>query len=213
MDRGSFDVIKQSENYTGKKYTDSHYERIWTLSSPKEALESLQDQEELKNLMQLIWYQRLQESKSVDQSRGDGRNVTERLSKEKIKEEMKRGWPSFEPGVTNGRVFEYSYSEGDPKKHDLIKDIAFDITPALSETEIALLPKEYLYKILSDQNIDSDKLSELFELCSKDNVKIICLLIAIDRGMVSLEEIKPGFDFDGIVEKIKKSLPGFNSDL
>lgn len=165
--------------------------------------------------MQLIWYQRLEEARKLDKESEEAGNPS-RIEKEEIvdiKNEMKRGWPSFEPGVTDERIFEYVYSAGNPEDLNLIKDINWFLSIAVNDSQLTLLPDEYLYIIVSDHNITPQKLRELFNLCSGDFKKITVVLTAIDQGIVKLEELNPQTDIEDLTQKVKNKVSGFTNDF
>lgn len=126
---------------------------------------------------------------------------------------MQRGWPSFEPGVTDERIFEYVYSAGNQEDLSLIKDIKWFLRLAVNETQQTFLPEEYLYIIVSDHSITPQALRELFNLCSGDFKKITVVLTAIDQGIVKLEEITSKSDIDDLTQKVKNKMPGFRNDF
>ncbi len=206
------DLIDATESQK-REYSDRHFERAWKLTSTEDALEILKEKEGLRNLRQMIWYQRIQEARKFDRSSGRGYNDHEKESKQKILEEMKRGWPSFEPGVTNGRIFEYVYSEGDKKNLDLYRDVVYYVETAVRDSEIAILPDEYAHIIVSRFGIDATKLNEIFNNCSKDFRKVVTALIALDLGIIKLEDISSGLDFDVLLRDLKKINPSIQTNF
>jgi hypothetical protein len=188
---------------------------MWRLMRTTEALEQIKNPEILKNLKQLIWYQRLEEARKLDQEREErGKSgVNEILEVMDIKGEMRRGWPSFEPGVTDERIFEYVYSAGNPEDFNLIKDTKWFLNNAVKNCPLSILPNEYIYIIVSDHNITPQKLRELFDLCSGDFKKFTAVLTAIDQGIIKFEELTSQTNMEDLIQKVKNKLPGFTSDI
>ena len=198
-----------------RQYRDRHFLRMWLLMGTTEALEEIKNPEILKNLKQLIWYQRLEEARKLDQESelGENSDVYEKKEIIDIKGEMRRGWPSFEPGVTNERIFEYVFSAGNQEDLNLIRDINWFLYMAVKDCQLTLLPEEYIYIIVSDHNITPQKLRELFDLCSGDFKKLSAVLTAIDQGIIKFEELTSQTNMEDLIQKVKNKLPGFTSDI
>lgn len=194
-----------------RRYKDPHFVRHWNLIDTESALESINDPETLKDLKQLIWYQRLEAAKALDSDKKTTFSKAQEI--EKIKSEMKRGWPSFEAGVTNDRIFEYVYSAGNAEDLNLLRDLGWFLNLAVKDTNMLLLPDEYIYHVVSDNNLEPQKLREIYELFGKDFGKVVTILTAIDQKIIKIEDINRDTNLEELSVAIKAKLPGFKNNL
>lgn len=195
-----------------REYQDRHYVSMWRIIDTESALETLRDENNLLSLRKSIWWQRLEEAKKSDNE--NNTFVITEIEKDKIKEEMKRGWPSFEPGVTDTRMFELAYTGGNGEDLTLVREISWFLRLAIMDTQISLDPDEYLSIIVSRFNINPNQLREIFDTCSKDFKKVVTVLTALDLGKIKIEEINSNMNFEALASNLRANgLPEFRNNF